>query len=107
MQLGGRRRGDKEPKPPRRMCDACMKFLNHEAETQEIPCERCGTIITWTKEHQLHVKLGAWVKPTLCADCRHSVATHKRASSEAEAAAPQAALEPNAAHVPSGTEESV
>jgi phage FluMu protein Com len=89
MQLGGKRRGDTEHKPPRRMCDECLKFLN-SAKTQEVSCEKCGTVITWTKEHQLHVRLGTWVKPSLCADCRRAASADKREAQVQEIAQAQA-----------------
>jgi hypothetical protein len=67
--LGGRSGG-----APRRMCDECAEFLKN-AKPIELECEGCKVAITWTREHQLNVALGVWVKPTLCADCRRASAT--------------------------------
>jgi len=68
MQLSAVKRGFDLSRYPERMCDSCKSFVDHAA-TQTLHCEKCGKDIVWTREHQLHVHLGKWEKPTVCADC--------------------------------------
>ena len=64
-QLKDRRLGRQ---PQGRHCPGCNKFLK-EHPSQELSCEKCGKVFSWTSHEQLLTHLGVFQKPACCAEC--------------------------------------
>ena len=56
-------------KAPHHMCESCAKYLEG-VQPKDIPCATCGKPIHWSKHNQLMTKLGRWVEPTMCGNCK-------------------------------------
>jgi hypothetical protein len=62
---------------PHHPCPDCQAFLR-EARTREIPCQKCSAVITWPPHSQLMTRLGKWIEPTLCGQCKRTAETDRR-----------------------------
>lgn len=62
---------------PQKRCQVCQDFLaNHQPE--DLHCEQCDKVISWSVQEQLLCQLGTFNKPKRCADCIGQEIAHMR-----------------------------